>query len=69
MDFIYVIYQYSDPISRKTHRVSITNTNQLMLFREIIAVYCENHTKHCQQNAEYFTAILKNAADESGCTV
>jgi hypothetical protein len=29
-----------------------------MLFREIIAVYCENHKKHinalCGQNAEFF---------------
>jgi hypothetical protein len=29
-----------------------------MLFREIIAVYCENHTEHintpCEQNAEFY---------------
>jgi hypothetical protein len=29
-----------------------------MLFREIIAVYCENHTEHtnalCGQNAEFY---------------
>jgi hypothetical protein len=31
-----------------------------MLFREIIAVYCENHTEHmnilCKQNTEFFNA-------------
>jgi hypothetical protein len=34
----------------------MTTINWLMLFREIIAVYCENHMKHintlCGQNAE-----------------
>jgi hypothetical protein len=32
-----------------------------MLFREIIAVYCENHTEHtntlCEQNAEFLYVI------------
>jgi hypothetical protein len=31
--------------SKKTQRGSITKVNWLMLFREIIAVYSENHTK------------------------
>jgi hypothetical protein len=30
----------------ETHYVSATKPNRLMLFREIIAVYCENHTEH-----------------------
>jgi hypothetical protein len=34
----------------------MTKTNRLILFREIIAVYCDNHTQHintlCGQNAE-----------------
>jgi hypothetical protein len=34
------------PTSQKTHLISITKPNRLMLFREIFAVYCENHTKH-----------------------
>jgi hypothetical protein len=39
------------------HREHVTATkpNRLMLFRETIAVYCENHTEHtdtpCGQNA------------------
>jgi hypothetical protein len=43
--------------SRK-HYVSATEPNQLMLFRETVAVYCENHTEPtntlCGQNAEFF---------------
>jgi hypothetical protein len=42
-----------DP-SSKTQHVSITKINWLILFKEIIAVYYENHTKHintlCGQN-------------------
>jgi hypothetical protein len=41
-------------VPHRKHSVSITKPNRLMLFREIIAVYCENHTKHintlCEQN-------------------
>jgi hypothetical protein len=32
--------------SRETHYVSATKANRLMLLRETVAVYCENHTKH-----------------------
>jgi hypothetical protein len=43
-------------ISQETHYVSATDANRLMLFRETVAVYCENHTEHintfCGQNAE-----------------
>jgi hypothetical protein len=42
--------------TQETHYVSATKPNRLMLFREIIAVYCENHTEHintlCGQNIE-----------------
>jgi hypothetical protein len=42
------------------HSVSMT-TNRWMLFREIIAVYCENHTEHvhtlCGQNAVYINSV------------
>jgi hypothetical protein len=35
-----------------------------MLFREIIAVYCENHTEHintlCGQNAEFSSHLTGN---------
>jgi hypothetical protein len=39
--------QHGSTVLQKTHRVPSTNTNRLM-FREIIAVYCENrrHKMH-----------------------
>jgi hypothetical protein len=41
--------------SQGTHYVSSTEPNRLLLFREAVAVYCENHTEHtdtlCGQNA------------------
>jgi hypothetical protein len=45
--FSYVIPVSSNsvPTSRKTHNVSITKTNQLLLFMEILAIYCEDHIK------------------------
>jgi hypothetical protein len=49
-------YKNSVPTSQETHYASTTKPNRLMLFREIIAVYCENHTEHiiklCGRNAE-----------------
>jgi hypothetical protein len=37
--------------------VSRKKPSRLMLFREIITVYCDNHTKYkytlCEQNAEF----------------
>jgi hypothetical protein len=50
---------YTNPVrtSQETHYVSATEPNRLMLFRETVAVYCENHTEHtntlCGQNAEF----------------
>jgi hypothetical protein len=38
--------QSSVRTSQEIHYVSATKPNRLMLFREIIAVYCENHTEH-----------------------
>jgi predicted Zn-dependent protease with MMP-like domain len=48
--------QYSNSVrtSQETYYVSATKPNRLMLFRETVAVYCENHTEHtdtlCGQN-------------------
>jgi hypothetical protein len=42
--------------SPETQSVCITKINRLMLFRETVAVYCENHTEHidtlCGQNSK-----------------
>jgi hypothetical protein len=43
--------------------VSITNANQLMLFRGIIPVYSENHTKHTTASH----AILRMNSDFPLC--
>jgi broad-specificity NMP kinase len=51
------IYENSVRTSQETHYVSTTETNRLMLFRETVAVYCENHMEHtntlCGQNAKF----------------
>jgi hypothetical protein len=50
-----LIYKNSVLTSQKTHHVSATKTIRLMLFGEIMAVYCENYMKHintlCGKNA------------------
>jgi hypothetical protein len=43
------IYKNSVRTSQETHYVSATKPNRLMLLRETVAVYCENHTE--QRNA------------------
>ena len=54
------IYIYTDPvcIAQYTHSVSVIQTSQLMLYREIIAVCSQIHTKHintlCVQNVELY---------------
>jgi hypothetical protein len=44
--------------SQETHYVTATKPHRLMLFRETVAVYIENHTEHtntlCGQNAEFW---------------
>jgi hypothetical protein len=40
------IYRNSVRTSQETHYVSATELNRLMLFRETVAVICENQTEH-----------------------
>jgi hypothetical protein len=48
------MYKNSVRTSQETHYVFVTKPNRLMLFRETVAVYCENHTDTlCGQNAEF----------------
>ena len=55
---------YKDPVrtAQQTHTVSVIQTNQLMLYREIIAVCSQIHTKHtntlCGQNVELLNVKL-----------
>jgi hypothetical protein len=55
--FVNNAYKSSSYLTANTLR-SIATTNRLMLFKEIIGVYCENHTEHINtlrgQNAEFF---------------
>jgi hypothetical protein len=41
-----IIFKNSVRTAKKTVHFTITKINWLTLFKEIIAVYCENHTKH-----------------------
>jgi hypothetical protein len=43
---LHMVCLKTQSIPHRKHSASITMTNWLMLFREIIAVYFENHTKH-----------------------
>jgi hypothetical protein len=40
-----IILKYSVRTAKKTQHFTITKISSLMLFKEIIAVYSENHTK------------------------
>jgi hypothetical protein len=50
------LYKNSVRTSQETRHVSPTKTNRLMLFRETVAVCCENHMEHtdtlCALNEE-----------------
>jgi hypothetical protein len=49
------VYKNSVRTSQETHYLSATKTNRLMLFKETVSVYCENHTEHTnKQNAGSF---------------
>jgi hypothetical protein len=54
-----MLFKNSVRTAKKTQHFTITKINWLTLFKEIIAVYCENRTKHintlCRQNAELLT--------------
>jgi lipoate-protein ligase B len=53
---VWIIFENSVRTAKKTQHFTITKINWLTLFKEIIAVYTENHTKHinklCGKNAE-----------------
>jgi hypothetical protein len=54
---------YTNPVrtSQGTHYVSSTKPSRLMLFRETVAVYCQNHTEHTDtmygKNAEFLNPV------------
>ena len=58
----YESYIKIQSVPRSKHSVSVTKTGQLMLYREIIAVCSQIHTKHintlCGQNVELLNVKL-----------
>jgi hypothetical protein len=46
------IFKNSVRTAKKTQHFTITKINWLTLFKEIIAVYCENHMKQINKNAD-----------------
>jgi hypothetical protein len=59
---VHNIYKDSVYTSQRTECASVRKTNQLMLYRKIMAVYCKNRTEHmntlCEQNAEFLMLNL-----------
>jgi hypothetical protein len=47
-----MIFKNSVRTAKKTPHFTITKINWLTLFKEIIAFYSENHTKHINKNEE-----------------
>ena len=41
-----VTYDNAVIVSQVTFEVPIIKTNRLMTFREVVIVFCQNHTKH-----------------------
>jgi len=56
------MFKYSVRTAQKTHPVTVVQTSQLMLYREIIVVCSQIHTKHVNtlrgQNVELVNVIL-----------
>jgi len=59
---IYLYYAYLACTPRETHSVSVIKTSQIILYREIITVCSQIHTKHintlCGQNVELLNVKL-----------
>jgi hypothetical protein len=53
-----IVYKNSVRTSQETHYVSATKPNQLMLFGETVAVYCENHKEHVRASREQIVLRL-----------
>lgn len=57
MKSVRIIYRNSFPTAQKTCCVSVMKTNQLMLFREIIAIF-ENHMKYIVHSVSDMNGFL-----------
>jgi hypothetical protein len=67
LKLVLIIFKHSFHASKKTQPISITRINWLMMFKEIITVYSENHMKPinilCGQNEELM--IVKSGSKYS----
>jgi hypothetical protein len=69
MKVVYILFKNSVRTSERTPHITVTKINWLMLFKEIIAVYSEKHTKpintkcsitDCQSGGSYsYRSALK----------
>ena len=61
-NFLRILHKHSVLTEQKTKSVSVIKISQLMLYREIMAVCSEIHTKHintvCGQNVELLNVKL-----------
>jgi hypothetical protein len=65
---IYIIFKKSVLASKTSQHISMTTVNWLMLFKEIIAVYSENHAKPintlCGHNSELSNVKVAGACSK-----
>jgi hypothetical protein len=52
-----MLFKNSARTSKRTPHFTITKINWLMLFKEIITVYTENHTKTHQNNIQRYSLL------------
>jgi hypothetical protein len=52
-----MLFKNSVRTSKRTPHFTITKINWLMLFKEIILVYAESHTKHTIQTASFIGKV------------
>jgi pantothenate kinase len=56
LKLVKIIFKNSVRTAKKTLHFTITKINWLTLFKEITAVYIENHTKHTNKNDDLLVA-------------
>jgi hypothetical protein len=67
---IYVIFKNSVRTAKKTPHFTVTKINRLTLFKEIIAVYSEDHTEHIKiQELLIVEACMKRFGGHTSCKI
>jgi hypothetical protein len=72
VSFVILLCMNSVLTSQKTHYVCATKINRLALFKEIIIVYCENHTKSlsilCKKGRLFFS-VKGSGTNDNHCVL